>query len=231
MAFVSHMEIPVYSKPEVINELTDEFRECSRDVRQFIHFREIVSALDTSEKRSIAHLNSTIVGHSNESSMNRFLSSRMDTDLMFDTMIREINKIEDEGIIAIDDTIAEKNGKDIEAAGYIYDHSIGKAVWGIQFATAVFSGRYGIYPVSAIVYERKEKIDDEKKEKKVKEYRSKIDIQKSVIGRCISSGLHFSAITGDIWYFTKGLVSFLNEKHLSWVFQSKGNRKVKIKGR
>ena len=231
MAFVSHMEIPVYSKPEVINELTDEFRECSRDVRQFIHFREIVSALDTSEKRSIAHLNSTIVGHSNESSMNRFLSSRMDTDLMFDTMIREINKIEDEGIIAIDDTIAEKNGKDIEAAGYIYDHSIGKAVWGIQFATAVFSGRYGIYPVSAIVYERKEKIDDEKKEKKVKEYRSKIDIQKSVIGRCISSGLHFSAITGDIWYFTKGLVSFLNEKHLSWVFQSKGNRKVRIKGR
>ena len=117
MAFVSHMEIPIYSQPEVINELTDEFRECFGDVRQFMHFREIVSALDTSEKRSIAHLNSTIAGHSNQSSMNRLLSSRMDTDLMFDTMIREINKIEDDGIIAIDDTIAEKNGKDIEAAG------------------------------------------------------------------------------------------------------------------
>ena len=91
--------------------------------------------------------------------------SRIDTDLMFDTMIREINKIEDNGIIAIDGTIAEKNGKSIEAARYIYDHSIGKTVWGIQFATAVFSGRCRIYPVSAIVYERKEKIDDKKRKK------------------------------------------------------------------
>ena len=35
----------------------------------------------------------------------------------------------------------------------------------------------------------------------------------------------------DIWYFTKDMVKYLDEKKLDWVFQSKGNRKLKIRGR
>ncbi len=125
--------------------------------------------------------------------MNRFLSSRTDEDLIFQGNVNLINTIEKDGIFSIDDTIVEKTGKNIEAAGWIFDHSIGKTVWGIQITTSVLSGRYGMYPISA--------------------------------------GLHFSVVTGDIWYFTKDPVKFRKEKKLDWVFQSKGNRKIKIRGR
>ncbi len=107
--------------------------------------------------------------------MNRFLSSRIDEDLIFQENVNLINTTEKDGILAIDDTIVEKTGKNIEAAGWIFDHSIGKTVWGIQITTSV--------------------------------------------------------VTGDIWYFTKDLVEYLDEKKLDWVFQSKGNRKIKIRGR
>ncbi|EQD75211.1 transposase, IS4 family protein, partial [mine drainage metagenome] len=155
-------------------------------------------------------------------------SSRIDEDLIFQKNIDLINTIEKDGILAIDDTIVKKTGKNIEAAGWIFDHSVGKTVWGIQMATSVLSGRYGMYPISAEIYRRMEKLESEGK---MEEYRTKIEMQMGIIGKCISAGLHFSVVTGDIWYFTKDLIRFLDEKKLDWVFQSKGNRKIKIEGR
>ena len=220
------MEIPVYSSPGILNELTDPFRSCFGEIRQFRHFGDLISSFQTSQRRSVAHLNSTIIGHVNQSSMNRFLSSNIDTGLIFMKTVETINSVEDDGILAIDDTISEETGKNIEAAGWLFDHSIGKTVWGVQFATSVLSGRYGIYPISAEIYRRKERLDNERRD----EYRSKIEMQKGVIEKCLMAKLHFSTVTGDIWYFTKGLMSFLNEKRLNWVFQSKGNRNIRIRG-
>ena len=219
------MEIPVYSPPGILDEPTGKFRMCFGEIRQFNHFREMVCALDTTGRRSIAHLNSTIVNHVNQSSMNRFLSSHVDTDQMFRKTVELINSIEDDGILAIDDTIVQKTGRSMEGAGWIFHHSTGRTVWGMQFATSALSGRYGIYPVSALVYQRRENLE---KEGRINEYRSKIEMQKSTIEKCISSGLHFSTVTGDIWYFTRDLIRFLNSKSLSWVFQSKGNRNSKL---
>jgi hypothetical protein len=160
--------------------------------------------------------------------MNRFLSSRIDDGLIFQKNIDHINAIEKDGTFAIDDTIVEKTGKHIEAAGWIFDHSIGKTVWGIQMATSVLVGKYGTYPISAEIYRRLENLESEGK---TDEYRTKIEMQIETIGKCISAELNFSTVTGDIWYFTKDLVKFLDEKKPDWVFQSKGNRKIKIKRR
>ncbi|MGC8725631.1 MAG: transposase, partial [Thermoplasmata archaeon] len=129
--FVGHMDVPIYSQPDIFNELTSNFRECFGEVRQFKHFKEIVSAFSLTSRKSVAYLNSMILGHANQSSMNRFLSSNIDTNQMFLKTVETINMIEDDGILAIDDTIVEKTGKNIEAAGWIYDHSTGKTIWGI----------------------------------------------------------------------------------------------------
>ncbi len=85
MTIVCNMDIPVCSIPYIINELADNYRSCFGEVRQFRHFKEIISALNTTNKRSIAHLNSLILilDHVNQSNLNRFLSSLIKTDLMF----------------------------------------------------------------------------------------------------------------------------------------------------
>jgi hypothetical protein len=219
------MEIPIFSQPQILSELTGEYRDAFHDIRLFRHFQELVSAFQLSGKRSIAHLNSLTLDHVNQSNMNRFLSARIDEDLVFRTNIKLINAIEREGILAIDDTIMEKTGLKIEAADWIYDHTQGKSVWGIQVATSVFSGKYGIYPISAEIYQGREKLEREGNKER---YRTKIEMQIGSIGRCISAGLHFSVVTGDIWYFTRDMVKFLGENRKDWVFQSKGNRNIRI---
>ncbi|WP_048053955.1 hypothetical protein [Thermoplasma volcanium] len=77
------MDIPIYSSPDILSELTDPFRSCFGEIRQFRHFEDLISSFQTSQRRSVAHLNSTIIAHVNQSSMNRFLSSNIDTGLMF----------------------------------------------------------------------------------------------------------------------------------------------------
>ncbi len=105
MTYVCHMEVPIYSPPDMLNELINNFRYCFRDIRQFKHFQEIISTLDTTDKRSIAHMNSTVIGHTNQSSMNRFLSSKINTNLMFKKTVEMINNIEKYGILYILDPL------------------------------------------------------------------------------------------------------------------------------
>jgi len=217
------MNIPVYSTPGILEELMESYRPCFNDRRQFKHFEELISAFNTSDRKSIAHLNSTIINHTNQSSMNRFLSSGINMNLMFSRTIEKINTIEDNGILAIDDTIVEKTGKNIEAAGWFYDHSKGKNVYGMQFVTSVFSGEYGIYPVNIEVYRKKEYAG--------KEYKTKIEMQIETIKRCMEEKLNFSMVAGDTWYFTEDIVSFLNENNLDWISGCKGNRNIKFRGR
>ena len=222
------MEIPIVNNPEILDELISKYRSAFPEIRQFRHFSELISALNISEKRSIAHLNSIMSDHVNQSNINRFLASKFDKEAIFRRNIDLINSIENDGVLAIDDTIVEKTGRHIEGAGWIFDHSIGKNVFGMQLATCTLSGEYGFYPISAGIYRRLEYLEVEEKGE---EYMTKIDMQIQTIGKCISAGLNFHTVVGDIWYFTKDMARFLSSKNLNWVFQSKGNRKIKIKGR
>ncbi|MGC8581214.1 MAG: hypothetical protein ACP5MW_02580, partial [Thermoplasmata archaeon] len=60
------MDVPIYSQPDIFNELTSNFRECFGEVRQFKHFKEIVSAFSLTSRKSVAYLNSMILGHANQ---------------------------------------------------------------------------------------------------------------------------------------------------------------------
>ena len=222
------MEIPIVNNPEILDELLGNYRSAFHEIRQFRHFSELISALNISEKRSVAHLNSIVSDHVNQSNMNRFLESKFDRELIFRRNIDLINSIEKDGVLAIDDTIVEKTGKHIEGTSWIFDHSVGKNVFGMQLATCTFSGEYGFYPISADIYRRLESLEQEKKGE---EYITKIDMQVKTIEKCISAGLNFHTVVGDIWYFTKDMTGFLSSNNLNWVFQSKGNRKIKVKGR
>ncbi len=70
---------------------------------------------------------------------------------------------------------------------------MGNAVHHFRFIWRIWH----IYPISALVYQRRENLE---KDNRANEYKSKIEMQKSVIEKCISAGLHFSTVTGDACY-------------------------------
>ena len=77
----------------------------------------------------------------------------------------------------------------------VFDHTQGKSVRGMQYVTAVISGREGIFPLNLDL--------------KVKSSISKILTQMAAIKRLITAGLLFSTMVFDSWYFSSRLVRFL----------------------
>ena len=60
------MEIPVVNNREILDELLINYRSAFPEIRRFRHFSELISVLNNSEKRSVAHLNSIISDHANQ---------------------------------------------------------------------------------------------------------------------------------------------------------------------
>ena len=59
-----------------------------------------------------------------------------------------INRYSWDSVLVIDDTILHRKGKHIDGSGWVFDHSEGKSVLGMQYVTAVVSGREGIFPLN-----------------------------------------------------------------------------------
>ena len=100
--------------------------------------------------------------------------------------------------MVIDDTILERNGRHTDGAGWVFDHTQGKSIWGMQYVTAVISGKEGIFPLNLDL--------------KAKSCLSKIVMQMAVIKRSITAGLHFRTVVFDSWYFASRLVRFLERE-------------------
>ncbi|MGC8860906.1 MAG: hypothetical protein ACP5QH_06890 [Thermoplasmata archaeon] len=107
-------------------------------------------------------------------------------DLLKNEHINAINEIEKDGILVIDDTIIERNGKNIEYTDIFFDHNKKKYVRGYQVATSLFVGKYGKYPIALSIYK--------KFNKEGPEFKTKIEIQKENIEDAMKRGLNFSTV-------------------------------------
>jgi hypothetical protein len=94
-----------------------------------------------------------------------------------------INKIEKDGILVIDDTIIERNGKNIEYTDMFFNHNKKKYVRGYQVITSLFVGKYGKYPITLSIYRKFNKEDPG--------FKTKIEIQKENIEDAMKRGLNF----------------------------------------
>ena len=198
--------------PDILSELLAEFRPLF-DRRQFRQFSRYITSSWVSPTRSVAHLNGIFMEHTNQSSLNRFLRNIPILEI-FRKSVDLINRYSSDSVLVIDDTILERNGRHIDGASWIFDHTKGKSVWGMQYVTAVISGREGIFPLNLDI--------------KTKNGLSKIAMQMAVIKRSITAGLHFGTVVFDSWYFSSRLIRFLERERKDWITEAKSNRKILV---
>ena len=200
--------------PDILNGLLAEFRPIF-DRRQFRQFSRYISSSWVSPTRSVAHLNGIFMEHTNQSNLNRFLRNIPVLEI-FRKSVDLINRCSSDPVLVIDDTILERSGRHIDGASWIFDHTQGKSVWGMQYVTAVISGREGIFPLNLDL--------------KAKSSISKILMQMAVIKRSITARLHFSTVVFDSWYFSSRLVRFLERERKDWITEAKSNRTILVNG-
>ena len=214
------MELPVIRIPKFIDELSSDFSSLFPQHRQMKQFQRLLTGFILSEKHSIAHMNGIFMEHTNQSNLNRFITSQCwNVNDVNAIKISMINRVENEGIVVIDDYITQKYGKSLYGTDWHYDHAEGRNVFGQQIADCVFSGD-GIYPLFSSVYVKKNS------RWSGNDFKTKIELQMEHITQLVNMELNFSTVAMDIWYFCKKMVDHLNSLGKDWVAQCKSNRLI-----
>ena len=115
------IEIPIVKPPNILTDLLTEFRPLF-DRRQFRQFSRYISSSSVSPTRSVAHMNGIFLEHTNQSNLNRFLRNIPVLEI-FRKSADLINRYSSDSLMVIDDTILERNGRHIDDAGWVFDHT------------------------------------------------------------------------------------------------------------
>lgn len=221
------MELPILGFPSYVEELCADFIHLFTQKRQFNHFKRLITGYTLSEKKNIAHINGLFTFHTNQSNLNRFVtSSKWDPSEINKVKINMINEIEsDDGMVILDDYVIEKYGTELYGVDWHHDHNNSRIVWGLQIADCVYSGK-GIYPLLSSVYiKKKSKWNTDSK------FKSKIELHKHHLMMLTEMNLRFSCVLMDKWYFSKDLVNYIQSLGKDWIAQVKLNRRVKSERR
>jgi len=218
------MELPIVEFPGFVNELSEDFRTLFRQNRTFIQFKRIITGMILGEKCSIAHMNGLFTEHTDQSNLNRMVTS-CDWNV-FDLnriKVEMINKVDRNGVVVLDDYITEKYGQNIYGTDYYKDHAKKRTVFGQQVADCVYSGK-GIFPLLSTIYIGKES-------KWLKgQHLTKIDIQIAHLTQLVEMGLDFDCVVFDCWYHNRKLIEQIERLGKDWVGQVKSNRLIHIDG-
>ena len=113
-------------------------------------------------RKNVDAINGYFVDAGDQSALNRFLTSSPWSLQLFEAkrlaVVRENFHVPEGsvGFFILDDTINKKTGLHMEEAGYHYDSSEGRAVWGHELVTTHYVNGKVEYPVRLDLYVKRE---------------------------------------------------------------------------
>ena len=163
----------------------------------------------------------------------RFLSEakRTSSDL-WRIVKRHVRKIESaEGVLIVDDSIAEKPYTDVnDIVCWHYDHTHGRTIKGINFVTCLYHSQSVSLPVGFEIVAKTELYTDAKdgKEKR-RSKRTKNEMYRDLVRQAVKNLMVFTYVLSDIWFASAENMKFVKTTlKKEFVMPIKGNRKVAL---
>lgn len=229
------MKVPILEIPEKVSELCTSYSPLfSRP--QYNQFERYITSLFVSDEANVQSLAEGFRISQSYDSLHNFVSeSPWDIDDVLEQTVRILKNLPDEerlteeGILIIDDSLIEKYGKLMDLAGKLYDHSRQRY---LDYAHCLVGlcwtdSRKLRYPLKFDVYRKKEDYSDED----ILEFKTKIQMAQEMIDWAVKQGIPFKCVIFDSWYFCKELCDHLESLGKDWISMSKSDRKLKYKGR
>lgn len=202
------------------------FRNCFYK-RSYEIFVRYITGLLVSENKTIDGLNSIFVQKTDQSNVNRLLTEYPWLKTNFHEELKSLFKkhktISSFSFFIIDDSLLEKVGKEIESAGYHYDHTKKAYVYGHQVVTSGYVFRSEFYPFILELYTKEEECQ---KEKII--FKTKVEIALDILRKAIAFHPP-SVVLIDSWYCTQEIIRFLDEEGIQYIIASKSNRVFKYR--
>ena len=115
--------------PQVVREAMDEFRDFFSCEPQRRHFAEYLTGLMVATNKTVTGINSEFVETTDQSCLNRFLTEVAWNEQALNERRLELlqrdptTRYSDQGVIALDDTLIDHDGKFIKDVGWFWDHA------------------------------------------------------------------------------------------------------------
>jgi hypothetical protein len=136
----------------------------------------------------------------------------------------------DDGVLIVDDSIAEKPYTDEnDIVCWHYDHAKERTIKGINFLTAMYHAQGVSLPVGFALIAKTEHYLDKQGKPKRRSPISKNDYYQQLTQQAVTNQIPFTYVLNDIWYASADNMRFVKHTlHKEFIMPLKANRKVAL---
>jgi DDE superfamily endonuclease len=220
----------IVALPQVVEELLVQFGDFFPNEPARVHFAEYLTGLLVAEHKTVSGIAREFADAPDQSCLNRWL-----TESVWDVARINAHRLEwlqqdpttryrHDGVIAIDNTLIDHDGKLIEDVGYFWDHADKRHLIAHDYLFANYvnpSGKH--YPLDFRRFRKREQCDDEHP------FKNHTDLAKELIDWVVAE-----AIPGDFTfdsYFTNApIMNHIHGKGRTYIGDLKANRAIVVSG-
>jgi hypothetical protein len=220
----------IVALPQVVEELLVQFGDFFPNEPSRVHFAEYLTGLLVAEHKTVSGIAREFADAPDQSCLNRWLTesvwdvARINAHRLDWLQQDPTTRYRHDGVIAIDNTLIDHDGKLIEDVGYFWDHADKRHLIAHDYLFANYvnpSGKH--YPLDFRRFRKREQCDNEHP------FKNHTDLAKELIDWVVAE-----AIPGDFTfdsYFTNApIMNHIHGKGRTYIGDLKANRAIVVSG-
>ncbi len=216
--------------PQVVEELLVQFGDYFPNEPSRRHFAEYITGLLVAEHKTVSGIAREFAAPPDQSCLNRWLTeapwepTRINHHRLEWLQHDPTTRYRQDGVIAIDNTLIDHDGKLIDDAGFFWDHAEKRHLIAHDYLFANYvnpSGKH--YPLDFRRFRKREHCDDERP------FRNHTDLVKELIDWIVAEQIP-GDFTFDSYFTNAPIMNHLHAKQRSYVGDLKANRLIVVSG-
>lgn len=221
----------VVAIPQIVEELLVQFGDIFPNEPARRHFAEYLTGLFIAEHKTVSGINGEFADTTDQSCLNRFLTEapwdveRINAHRLEWLQSDPATRYRQDGVIAIDNTLIDHDGKLIEDAGWFWDHADERYLIAHDYLFANYvhpSGKH--YPLHFRRFRKREECQERKTP-----FQSHTDLCIELIDWVVSQDIP-GDITFDSYFTNAEIINHVHAKKRTYVGDLKANRAIIVEG-
>lgn len=220
----------IVALPQVVEELLVQFGDFFPNEPARVHFAEYLTGLLVAERKTVSGIAREFADAPDQSCLNRFLTesvwdvARINTHRLEWLQHDPSTRYRQDGVIAIDNTLIDHDGKLIEDVGYFWDHADKRHLIAHDYLFANYvnpSGKH--YPLDFRRFRKREQCDNDHP------FRNHTDLAKELIDWVVAETIP-GDFTFDSYFTNAPILNHIHSKARTYIGDLKANRTIVVSG-
>lgn len=216
--------------PQVVEELLVQFGDLFPNEPSRRHFAEYLTGLLVAEHKTVSGIAREFASPPDQSTLNRWLTEapwdveRINTHRLEWLQQDPATRYRQDGVIAIDNTLIDHDGKLIEDVGYFWDHADKRHLIAHDYLFANYvnpSGKH--YPLDFRRFRKREQCDDEHP------FKNHTDLAKELIDWVVAENIP-GDFTFDSYFTNAPIMNHIQQHGRGYIGDLKANRTIVVSG-